>query len=88
MNRAFAYMTALLFSPSQPLDPLRALRQILPAAEVSASENDMRSRFAVRHRPGKRPDFVFAVLIVFIILLIGRVRAIDVLAAHGGGAIG
>ncbi|MGP8193663.1 MAG: hypothetical protein ACLQLT_13690 [Methylovirgula sp.] len=51
-------------------------------------ENDMRSRFAVRHRPGKRPDFVFAVLIVFIILLIGLVRAIDVLAAHAGGAIG
>ncbi|MHB8886267.1 MAG: hypothetical protein ACYC5H_14570 [Methylovirgula sp.] len=42
----------------------------------------------MRHRPAKRPDFVFAVLIVFIILLIGLVRAIDVLTAHVGGAIG
>ncbi len=37
----------------------------------------MRSKFAIRHRPGKRPDFVFAVLIVFVILLIGLVRAVD-----------
>ena len=53
----------------------------------------MRSRLAVRHRSGKRPDFVFAVLIVFVILLIGLVRAIDVLTAHAavlhaGGALG
>ena len=48
----------------------------------------MRPRFAARHRPSKRPDLVFAVLIMFIILLIGLVRAIDVLAAHSGGFLG
>lgn len=48
----------------------------------------MRSRLAIRQRSGKRPDFVFAVLIVFVILLIGLVRAIDVLTAHAGGALG
>jgi hypothetical protein len=80
-------MPALFFSISRPLDLLRVFRQILHAAEVSAWENDMRSRFAVRPRSGKRPDFVFAVLIVFIILLIGLVRAIDVLAAHSAGAL-
>jgi hypothetical protein len=64
------------------------LRHISTAAESAALETQMRSRFAVRHRPSKRPDMVFAVLIVFIILLIGLVRAIDVLAAHAGGSIG
>jgi hypothetical protein len=48
----------------------------------------MRSRLAVRLRSGKRPDFVFAILIVFVILLIGLVRAIDVLTAHQGGFLG
>lgn len=48
----------------------------------------MRSRLAVRHRTGKCPDFVFAILIVFVILLIGPLRAIDVLTAQGGGNLG
>jgi hypothetical protein len=48
----------------------------------------MRSRFAIGHRPAKRPDYVFAALIVFVILLIGLVHAIDLLTAHSGGAIG
>jgi hypothetical protein len=51
-------------------------------------ETGMRSRFAIGHRPAKRPDFVFAALIVFVILLIGLVHAIDLLTANGGGTIG
>jgi hypothetical protein len=82
------YITPLFFWLSRPLDPLRICRQILPAAEVSAVEKRMRSRFAIRQRPAKRPDFVFAILIVFVILLIGLVRAVDVLTAHVGGTIG
>ncbi|WP_219320907.1 hypothetical protein [Methylovirgula sp. HY1] len=49
---------------------------------------NMRSRVAVRRRPAKRPDLVLAVLVVFVILLIGLLRAIDVLTAHMGGVIG
>lgn len=48
----------------------------------------MRSRFALRHRPAKRPDMVLAVLVIFIILLIGLLRAIDALAVHAGGVLG
>lgn len=48
----------------------------------------MRSRLALGRRPAKRPDLVFAILIVFVVLLIGLVRAIDLLAAHAGGTLG
>lgn len=48
----------------------------------------MRSRFAIGQRPAKRHDYVFAALIVFVILLIGLVHAIDLITAHGGGALG
>lgn len=82
------YMPALFWRLSGPLESLRPPRQIGSAAESSALETKMRSRFSVRHRSAKRPDLVFAALIVFVILLIGLVRAIDVLAAHAGGAIG
>jgi hypothetical protein len=81
-------MPALFFSLSRRLEPLWAFRQISPAAEVSALEMNMRSRVAVRRRPAKRPDLVLAVLVVFVILLIGLLRAIDVLTAHMGGVIG
>jgi hypothetical protein len=86
-------MASLFFGTPSRLDPLWLFRQIRPAAEISAWEIEMKSRLAVRLRSGKRPDFVFAILIVFVILLIGLVRAIDVLTAHqgafhGGGVLG
>lgn len=48
----------------------------------------MRSGIALRLRQAKPPDMVLAVLVVFIILLIGLLRAIDALATHAGGALG
>jgi len=48
----------------------------------------MRSRFGIGHRPAKRPDYVFAALIVFVILLIGLIHAIDLITAHSGGTLG
>ena len=51
-------------------------------------EKLMRPKFAIGHRPAKRPDYVFAALIVFVIMLIGVIRAIDLLTAHAGGVFG
>lgn len=48
----------------------------------------MRPKFAIGQRQAKRPDFVFAALIVFVVLLIGLVRAVDLLTAHAGGIVG
>jgi hypothetical protein len=81
-------MPALFLSPTGALEPLWASRQISPAAEVSAMEKLMRPKFAIGHRQAKRPDFVFAALIVFVVLLIGLIRAIDLLTAHAGGIVG
>ncbi len=51
-------------------------------------EKLMRPKFAIGHRQAKRPDYVFATLIVFVVLLIGLLRAIDLLTAHAGGIVG
>lgn len=51
-------------------------------------EKEMRPKFAIGQRQAKRPDFVFAALIVFVVLLIGLIHAIDLLTSHAGGIVG